>query len=66
VEGIARLHEPVAKHGGDDLDRSEVLVSNETGRGPWVQTLLATGYPDTLNGAKYPQAAAHAWLIQTF
>jgi hypothetical protein len=45
VEGIARLHEPVAKHGGDNLDPGEVVVSIETDRGPWVQSLLATGYP---------------------
>jgi hypothetical protein len=44
VEGIAKLHELVAKHGGDSLDAGEVVVSIETDRGPWVQALLATGY----------------------
>ena len=44
VEGIARVHELVAKHGGDNLDVGQVVVSIETDRGPWVQALLATGY----------------------
>lgn len=44
VEGIAKLHELVAQHGGDILGPGEVVVSIETDRGPWVQALLATGY----------------------
>ncbi len=44
VEGIVKLHELVAKHGGDILDAGQVVVSIETDRGPWVQALLATGY----------------------
>ncbi|MFI1290633.1 IS110 family transposase [Streptomyces sp. NPDC020792] len=44
VEGIARLHELVAKHGGEDLEAAEVVVGIETDRGPWVQALIASGY----------------------
>ncbi len=44
VEGIAKLHELVAKHGGDILGPGQVVVSIETDRGPWVQALVATGY----------------------
>jgi transposase len=44
VEGIAKLHELVAKHGGDELAPGEVIVGIETDRGPWVQALLASGY----------------------
>ncbi|MFM9700039.1 IS110 family RNA-guided transposase [Streptomyces europaeiscabiei] len=44
VEGIARLHELVARHGGTDLDPAEVVVGIETDRGSWVQALIASGY----------------------
>ncbi|WP_406729231.1 IS110 family transposase [Streptomyces sp. GD-15H] len=44
IEGIAKFHELVAKHGGEDLDATEVIVGIETDRGPWVQALLAAGY----------------------
>jgi transposase len=44
VDGVARLHEPVAEHGGEDLDPVGVIVGIETDRGPWVQALLAAGY----------------------
>ena len=44
VEGIAKLHELVAKYGGDDPGAGEVIVGIETDRGPWVQALLASGY----------------------
>ncbi|QKW40130.1 IS110 family transposase [Actinomadura sp. NAK00032] len=44
VEGIAKLHELVAKHGGGDLDAAEVVVGIETDRGSWVQALIASGY----------------------
>ncbi|MEV6056734.1 IS110 family transposase [Streptomyces sp. NPDC052107] len=44
VEGIAKLHELVARHGGDELGPCEVTVGIETDRGPWVQALLASGY----------------------
>jgi len=44
VEGLARLHELLARHGGEDLDAADVIVGIETDRGPWVQALLAAGY----------------------
>ncbi|MFE7333243.1 IS110 family transposase [Streptomyces sp. NPDC057565] len=44
VEGVAKLHELVARHGGEDLDPADVVVGIETDRGPWVQALIAAGY----------------------
>ncbi|MCY0924456.1 IS110 family transposase [Streptomyces sp. H27-G5] len=44
VEGIARLHALVARHGGEDVDPARVVVGIETDRGPWVQALIAAGY----------------------
>ncbi|WKX15993.1 IS110 family transposase [Streptomyces sp. NL15-2K] len=44
VEGIAKLHELVAKHGGEDLDPAGVVIGIETDRGSWVQALIASGY----------------------
>jgi len=44
VEGIAKLHELVAKHGGGDLVPAGVVVGIETDRGSWVQALIASGY----------------------
>ncbi|WP_435172248.1 IS110 family transposase [Actinacidiphila sp. bgisy145] len=44
VQGIARLHELVARHGGEGLDPAEVVVGTETDRGSWVQALIASGY----------------------
>lgn len=44
VEGIAKLHALVARHGGEDLDPAQVVVGIETDRGPWVQALIAAGY----------------------
>ena len=44
VEGVAKFHALVARHGGDDLEPEEVVVCIETDRGPWVQALLAAGY----------------------
>ena len=44
VQGIAKLHELLAKHGGEDLDPAEVVVGIETDRGSWVQALIASGY----------------------
>ncbi|WP_225102281.1 IS110 family transposase [Streptomyces sp. CoH27] len=44
VDGIAKVHELVAKHGGDELGPGEVIVGIEADRGPWVQVLLASGY----------------------
>jgi transposase len=44
VEGIARLHELVARHSGEELDAARVVVGIETDRGSWVQALIASGY----------------------
>ncbi|MGW5063960.1 IS110 family transposase [Streptomyces sp. NPDC004096] len=44
AEGIAKLHELVAKHAGDDLDPADVIVGIETDRGTWVQALIAADY----------------------
>jgi transposase len=44
VQGIAKLHELLAKHGGEDLDPARVVVGIETDRGSWVQALIASGY----------------------
>jgi transposase len=44
VEGIAKLHALVARHGGEGLETDQVVVGIETDRGPWVQALLAAGY----------------------
>jgi transposase len=44
VEGIAKLHALIARHGGEDLEPEQVVVGIETDRGPWVQALLAAGY----------------------
>ncbi|WP_329140945.1 IS110 family transposase [Streptomyces sp. NBC_01476] len=44
VEGIAKLHALLARHGGEDLEPEQVVVGIETDRGPWVQALLAAGY----------------------
>ncbi|MFE2728102.1 IS110 family transposase [Kitasatospora sp. NPDC059327] len=44
VEGIAKLHELLARHGGDDLDAARVIVGIETDRGSWAQALIASGY----------------------
>ncbi|GAA0658726.1 IS110 family transposase [Kitasatospora atroaurantiaca] len=44
AEGMAKLHELVAKHAGEDPDPADVVVGIETDRGTWVQALLAAGY----------------------
>ncbi|MFB6785048.1 IS110 family transposase [Streptomyces sp. NPDC056352] len=44
VEGIAKLHALIARHGGVDLEPGQVAVGIETDRGPWVQALIAAGY----------------------
>lgn len=44
AEGIAKLHELVARHAGEDLEPADVVVGIETDRGTWVQALLAAGY----------------------
>jgi transposase len=44
VAGIARFHELVGEHLAEDAGPEQVTVGIETGRGPWVQALLAAGY----------------------
>lgn len=44
VDGVAKLHELVARHGGEDLRAADVVVGIETDRGPWVQALIAAGH----------------------
>jgi transposase len=44
VAGMARLHELVGQHLGEDADGAEVVVGIETGHGPWVAALVAAGY----------------------
>jgi Transposase/Transposase IS116/IS110/IS902 family len=73
--GIARLHELIAAHLGDDGDPGQVAVAIETDRGLWVQALIAAGYQVyglnpkavarfkeryNLSGAKSDAADAHA------
>jgi transposase len=56
VAGIAALHALVVEHLGDD-ESDSVVVGIETDRGPWVQALLAAGYPvfaiNPLSAARY-------------
>jgi transposase len=73
--GIARLHELIAAHLGQDGDPGQVAVAIETDRGLWVQALAAAGYQVyglnpkqvarfkeryNLSGAKSDAADAHA------
>ncbi|MER6977987.1 IS110 family transposase [Streptomyces carpinensis] len=44
VQGSAKLHELLAKHGGEALDPAAVVVGIETDRGSWVQALIASDY----------------------
>jgi transposase len=42
--GMARLHELIGAHLGDDPDAAQVVIGIETDRGPWVAALAAAGY----------------------
>src|SRR5450631_154773 len=44
VAGMARLHELIGEHLGEDADGAEVVVGIETDHGPWVAALVAAGY----------------------
>ena len=44
VAGLAQLHAMIGKHLGQEADSAVVKVGIETGRGPWVQALIAAGY----------------------
>jgi transposase len=78
VEGIARLHELIARHGDPDIEAGQVVVGIETDRGPWVQALIGSGYqvfainPRQVNrfkdrygtsGAKATRATRTRWPI---
>ena len=41
--GMARLHELVGQHLGEDDRDAEVVIGIETDRGPWVAALAAAG-----------------------
>jgi Transposase/Transposase IS116/IS110/IS902 family len=56
VAGMARLHELVGQHLGEDAD-AEVVVGIETDRGPWVAALAAAGY--TVYGVNPLQASRY-------
>ena len=73
--GIARMHELIAAHLGENGDPGQVAVAIETDRGLWVQALAAAGYQVyglnpkqvarfkeryNLSGAKSDAADAHA------
>ena len=44
VAGMARLHELVGQHLGEDAEAAEVVIGIETDRGLWVAALVAAGY----------------------
>ena len=44
VAGMARLHELIGQHLGEDGEDAEVVIGIETDRGPWVAALVAAGY----------------------
>jgi transposase len=44
VAGMARLHELIGQHMGEDDQDAEVAIGIETDRGPWVAALAAAGY----------------------
>ena len=56
VAGMARLHEMIGQHLGEDAD-AEVVVGIETDRGPWVAALVAAGY--TVYGVNPLQASRY-------
>jgi len=73
MAGMARLHAMIGEHVGEQ-DDVDVRVGIETERGPWVQALIAAGYPvyainplqvaryregDGVSGAKSDPADAH-------
>ena len=44
VAGVARLHELIGRHVGEDAEGAQVVIGIETDRGPWVAALVAAGY----------------------
>src|SRR5690606_32104915 len=61
IEGMARLHELIARFLPEDSDPGQVLVCIETDRGPWVRALVAAGYQ--VYGVNPKQAARHRELL---
>lgn len=61
VDGMARLHELVARLLPDDATADQVVVGIETDRGPWVRALVAAGYQ--VYGVNPKQAARHRELV---
>ncbi|MET8873170.1 IS110 family transposase [Nocardia sp. NPDC004604] len=61
IEGMARLHELIARFLPQDSDPGQVLVCIETDRGPWVRALVAAGYQ--VYGVNPKQAARHRELL---
>ena len=61
IEGIARLHELIARFLPQDSDPGQVLVCIETDRGPWVRALVAAGYQ--VYGVNPKTAARHRELM---
>ena len=57
VAGMARLHELIGEHLGEDADDAEVIIGTETDRGPWVAALVAAGY--TVYGVNPLQASRY-------
>src|SRR5271166_4145253 len=57
VAGIARLHELIGEHLGEDADDAEVVIGTETDHGPWVAALVAAGY--TVYGVNPLQASRY-------
>jgi transposase len=44
MAGIARFHELIADHLPEGDGPGQVVIGIETGRGPWVTALVASGY----------------------
>ncbi len=61
MEGMARLHELIARFLPEKSDPGQVLVCIETDRGPWVRALVAAGYQ--VYGVNPKQAARHRELV---
>jgi hypothetical protein len=57
VAGMARLHELIGQHLGQDAEDAEVVIGTETDRGPWVTALVAAGY--TVYGVNPLQASRY-------
>jgi transposase len=76
MAGIARFHELIADHLPEGDGPGQVVIGIETGRGPWVTALVASGYQvyavNPLSVARYRERhsvsgaksdAGDAWLL---